>query len=67
MFKLVVKYKLRASVLRAVELEMLDGYSRVDDLIMEAAIRESKENIDQLMQDENFISLRYQTLALAAS
>lgn len=67
MFKLVVKYKLRASVLRAVELEMLDGYSRVDDLIMEAAIRESKENIDQLMKDENFISLRYQTLALAAS
>lgn len=67
LFKLVVKYKLRASVLRAVELEMLDGYSRVDDLIMEAAIRESKENIDQLMKDENFISLRYQTLALAAS
>ena len=67
LFKLVIKYKLRASVLRAVELEMTDGYSRVDDLIMEAAIRESKDNIAQLIKDEEFISLRYQTLALAAS
>ena len=67
LFKLVIKYKLRASVLRAVELEMTDGYARVDDLIMEAAIRESKDNIAQLMKDEEFISLRHQTLALAAS
>lgn len=67
LFKLVIKYKLRASVLRAVELEMTDGYSRVDDLIMEAAIRESKDNIAQLIKDEEFISLRNQTLALAAS
>ena len=66
LFKLVIKYKLRASVLRAVELEMTDGYSRVDDLIMEAAIRESKENIGQLMKDEEFISLRHQALALAS-
>lgn len=65
MFRLIIKYKLRASVLRAVELEMTDGYSRLDDLIMEAAIRETKENMPRLMKDADFISLQYKTLQMA--
>lgn len=55
-FRLIIKYKLRASVLRAAELDMTDGYSRLDDLIMEIAIRETKENLPRLLREANLFA-----------
>ena len=35
---------------------MTDGYSRLDDLIMEIAIRETKENLPRLLREANLFA-----------
>jgi hypothetical protein len=63
-WQLIKRYNARADLLRAVELDVLDGYNRADDLIMELAIRHSIDNIDELVADADLHHVRAQALEL---
>ena len=49
-WRLIKRYKVRAEFLKAVEMDIIDGYSRADDLVMEIARKHIKENIDEVMK-----------------
>ena len=49
-WRLIKRYKVRADFLKAVEMDIIDGYSRADDLVMEIAKKHIKENIDEVMK-----------------
>lgn len=63
-WQLIKRYNARADLLRAVELDALDGDNRTDDLIMELAIRHSIDNIDELLADADLHHVRAQALEL---
>lgn len=48
-WRLIKRYKVRADFLKAVELDVIDGYSRADDLVMEIAERHVKENLSEII------------------
>lgn len=63
-WRLIKRYKVRADFLKAVEMDMIDGYNRSDMLIMEIAENHVKQNIDELMRDADLHHVRYQSLSL---
>src|SRR5690606_31990711 len=52
-WRLIKRYKARADFLKAVEMDMIDGYSRADDLVMEIAKKHIMQNLDEVMRDAN--------------
>lgn len=50
-WRLIKRYKVRAEFLKAVEMDIIDGYNRADDLVMEIAKKHIKENIDEVMKN----------------
>lgn len=52
-WRLIKRYKARADFLKAVEMDMIDGYSRADDLVMEIAKKHIMQNLDEVIRDAN--------------
>lgn len=63
-WRLIKRFKVRADFLKAIELDMTDGYHRADDLIMEIAQKHVLQNIDELVKDAELHNIRYQSLSL---
>ena len=63
---MIKRYKVRADFLKAVEMDMIDGYSRADDLVMEIAERYVTDNLSEIMKDADFHTIRYDALALSS-
>ncbi|WP_300475362.1 protein rep [uncultured Psychrobacter sp.] len=63
-WRLIKRYKVRSDFLRAVEMDMIDGCSRADDLVMDIAQKYVTDNIHELMKDADLHHVRYQALNL---
>lgn len=63
-WRLIKRYNARADFLKAVELDVLDGYNRADMLVMEIAERYVKDHIGELMADADLHHVRAQALAV---
>lgn len=66
-WRLIKRYKARADFLKAVELDVLDGYSRADDLVMDLAKRYVEDNKEELMSDAGLHHVRAQTISILPS
>lgn len=63
-WRLIKRYNARADFLKAVELDVLDGYNRADMLVMEIAERYVKDHISELMADVDLHHVRAQALTV---
>lgn len=61
-WRLIKRYKVRADFLKAVEMDVIDGYNRADMLVMEIAERYVKDHIHELMADIDLHHVRAQAL-----
>ena len=55
-WRLIKRYNVRADFLKAVEMDIIDGYSRADDLVMEIARKHVEQNIDEVMKNNDVSS-----------
>ncbi len=62
-WRLLLLYKSRAEFLTAIELDVLDGGRRADDLVMALATRYTKEHINDLMAEADLHHVRAKALA----
>jgi hypothetical protein len=61
-WRLIKRFKARADFLKAIEMDVIDGESRADSLIMTLAQRHVKENIHELMKDADLHHVRAEAL-----
>ena len=63
-WRLIKRYNARADFLKAVELDVLDGYNRADMLVMEIAEKYVKDHIGELLADADLHHVRAQALTV---
>ena len=64
-WRLIKRYKVRADFLKAVEMDIIDGYHRADDLVMEIAEKHVTDNLSEIMKDADLHHVRYNSLSLS--
>jgi len=63
-WRLIKRYRVRADFLKAVEMDIIDGYSRADDLVIDIAQKHVKQNMHEIMLDADLHRVRFNSLVI---